>query len=329
MPINKNAYQRYVVIDSMLRNKMRPYPTLEQIVAACWDRLEIETKPNTIAKDIERMRMLPPVGFDAPIKFDRYHWGYVYTDPDFKIGNLDLTDADIASIKESLALVQSIGAGRIDEKFGHAMQKVLATAAEVFDQPQSNAASYLQTMSPPISRGFAHFELFSRACREQIPLSFVHYGYKKRKFTAVQLHPFLIKEFDNKWYLFGYSENHQEVRHFGFDRIYSPLLLNKPYKRFDQQTTFDLLANAYGVFPIPDKKKQRITLEVSSLITHYFEAYPIHNSQQIKKHADGTAQITLELVPTIELARLILWHGYHVQQIAPKWFADFTKALTL
>ncbi|MDP4664489.1 MAG: WYL domain-containing protein [Salibacteraceae bacterium] len=329
MPLNKNAYNRYIVIDSLLRNKMRPYPTMQELIAACNERLSIDTKLNTIQKDIERMKMPPPDGFNAPIYYERYHKGYMYTDPDFKIGNLDLTDADIASIKESLALVQSIGAGRIDEKFGHAMQKVLATVAEVFDQPQSNAASYLQTMSPPISRGFAHFELFSRACRERIPLSFVHYGYKKRRFTAVELHPFLIKEFDNKWYLFGYSENHQEVRHFGFDRIYSPLLLNKPFARFDQQATFDLLAHAYGVFPIPDKKKQRITLEVSSLITHYFEAYPIHNSQQIKKHEDGTAQITLELVPTIELARLILWHGYHVQQIAPKWFADFTKALTL
>ena len=329
MPLNKNAYQRYIVIDSLLRNKMRPYPTMQELIAACNERLSIDTKLNTIQKDIERMKMPPPDGFNAPIYYERYHKGYMYTDPDFKIGNLDLTDADIASIRESLALVQSIGAGRIDEKFGHAMQKVLATVAEAFDQPQSNAASYLQTMSPPISRGFAHFELFSRACRERIPLSFVHYSYKKRRFTAVELHPFLIKEFDNKWYLFGYSEKHQEVRHFGFDRIYSPLLLNKPFARFDQQATFDLLAHAYGVFPIPDKKKQRITLEVSSLITHYFEAYPIHNSQQIKKHEDGTAQITLELVPTIELARLILWHGYHVQQIAPKWFADFTKALTL
>jgi predicted DNA-binding transcriptional regulator YafY len=329
MPLNKNAYQRYIVIDSLLRNKMRPYPTMQELIAACNERLSIDTKLNTIQKDIERMKMPPPDGFNAPIYYERYHKGYMYTDPDFKIGNLDLTDADIASIRESLALVQSIGAGRIDEKFGHAMQKVLATVAEAFDQPQRNAASYLQTMSPPISRGFAHFELFSRACRERIPLSFVHYGYKKRRFTVVELHPFLIKEFDNKWYLFGYSEKHKEVRHFGFDRIYSPLLLNKPFARFDQQATFDLLAHAYGVFPIPDKKKQRITLEVSSLITHYFEAYPIHNSQQIKKHEDGTAQITLELVPTIELARLILWHGYHVQQIAPKWFADFTKALTL
>lgn len=329
MPLNKNAYNRYIVIDSLLRNKMRPYPTMQELIAACNERLSIDTKLNTIQKDIERMKMPPPDGFNAPIYYERYHKGYMYTDPDFKIGNLDLTDADIASIKESLALVQSIGAGRIDEKFSHAMQKVLATAAEVFDQPQSNAASYLQTMSPPISRGFAHFELFSRACRERIPLSFVHYGYKKRRFTAVELHPFLIKEFDNKWYLFGYSENHQEVRHFGFDRIYSPLLLNKPFARFDQQATFELLENSYGVFPIPSKKKQKITLKVSSLITHYFEAYPIHGSQQIKKYADGTAKITLEVVPTIELARLILWHGYHVQQIAPKWFADFTKALTL
>jgi predicted DNA-binding transcriptional regulator YafY len=301
---------------------------MKQLVAACNERLSIDTKPNTIQKDIERMKMPPPDGFNAPIYYERYHKGYMYTDPDFKIGNLDLTDADIVSIRESLALVQNIGAGRIDEKFSHAMQKVLATVAEVFDQPEKNAARYLQTMSPPVSRGFVHFELFARACREQIPLSFVHYSYKKRQFTAVVLHPFLIKEFDNKWYLFGYSENHKEVRHFGFDRIYSPQLLKKDFHKFDPQITFDILAHSYGVFPIPKRKKQRITIEVSSLIAHYFEAYPIHQSQQIKKYENGTARISLELFPTIELARLILWHGYHIGQVSPKWFADFTKNLT-
>jgi predicted DNA-binding transcriptional regulator YafY len=182
-------------------------------------------------------------------------------------------------------------------------------------------------MSPPPSRGFEHFELFAKACREQIPVSFVHYGYRKRAFSAVLLHPFLIKEFDNKWYLFGYSEKHREVRHFGFDRIFGPQLLGKPFHKFDTQATFDILAHSYGVFPIPDKKKQRITLEVSSLITHYFEAYPIHASQQLDKKAGGSAVLTLELVPTIELARFLLWHGRHVQHIAPKWFADFTEDL--
>ena len=329
MPLNKNAYQRYVLIDSMLRNKMRPYPTLEQMVDACWERLQIRTTGNTVEKDLKQMRMLVPDGFEAPIAYSKLHRGYYYTDPDFKIGNLDLTHEDIAGIRESLALVQSIGAGRIDEKFGHAMQKVLAAVAEAYDEPgKKQAASYLQTMSPPPSRGFVHFELFAKACREQIPLSFVHYGYRKRAFSAVLLHPFLIKEFDNKWYLFGYSEKHREVRHFGFDRIFGPQLLGKPFHKFDTQATFDILAHSYGVFPIPDKKKQRITLEVSSLITHYFEAYPIHTSQQIKKHPNGTAKIILEVVPTIELARLILWHGYHIQHITPKWFAEFTENLS-
>lgn len=328
MPINKSAYQRYVVIDSLLRNKMRPYPTMQELIAACNDRLSINTKLNTIQKDIEKMKLPPPDGFNAPIYYDRYHRGYKYTDPDFKIGNLDLTDADIESIRESLALVQSIGAGRIDEKFSHAMQKVLATVAEVFDQPEKNAASYLQTMSPPVSRGFSHFELFTKACREQIPLSFVHYSYRKREFSAVVLHPFLIKEFDNRWYLYGYSEKHGAVRHFGFDRIYSPICLKKAFSKFDKQATLDTLEHSYGVFPIPGQKKQRIALEVSSLITHYFEAYPIHHSQQIKKHANGAATIVFDIVPTLELARLILWHGYHVAQISPKWFAQFTKELS-
>ena len=328
MPTNKNAYQRYVLIDSMLRNKMRPYPTLEQMVDACWERLQIRTTCNTVEKDLKQMRMLVPDGFDAPISYSKLHRGYYYSDPDFKIGNLDLTDEDIAGIRESLALVQSIGAGRIDEKFSHAMQKVLATVAEVYEQPKKKqAAAYLQTMSPPPSRGFEHFELFAKACREQIPVSFVHYGYRKRKFTAVVLHPFLIKEFDNKWYLFGYSEKHREVRHFGFDRIFSPLLLGKSFHQIDTQATFDVLAHSYGVFPIPDKKKQRIKLGVSSLATHYFEAYPLHGSQVLKKAADGSAILTFELFPTIELSRLILWHGRHVEVLSPKWFHQFTEDL--
>jgi predicted DNA-binding transcriptional regulator YafY len=328
MPTNKNAYQRYVVIDSLLRNKMRPFPTMQDIIDACWERLDVETTVNTIEKDIKQMRKLVPDGFEAPIRYDRLAKGYHYTDPDFKLGNLDLSTDDIASIRESLALVQSIGAGRIDEKFSHAMQKVLATVAEVYEQPQNKqAAAYLQTMSVPPSRGFEHFELFAKACREQIPVSFVHYAYRKRRFTTVALHPFLIKEFDNKWYLFGYSEKHGAVRHFGFDRIFSPLLLQKPFSTFDQTQTFEVLANSYGVFPIPEAKKQRIKLGVSSLATHYFEAYPLHRSQVLNKAADGSAELILELVPTIELSRLILWHGRHVQVLSPEWFHDFTEDL--
>ena len=70
MPINKNAYRRYKVIDSCLRNKMRTYPKMNDLLAAIEEKLDVNTTAETVQKDIATMKMLPPDGFDAPIKFN-------------------------------------------------------------------------------------------------------------------------------------------------------------------------------------------------------------------------------------------------------------------
>ena len=75
------------------------------------------------------------------------------------------------------------------------------------------------------------------------------------------------------------------------------------------------------------KKKQRIKLRVSALATNYFQAYPLHESQHIKKQPDGYSYIRFELIPTIELTRLFLSHGRHVEIMEPKWLITFTENL--
>ena len=52
MPINKNALGRYKVIDMLVRNNMRPYPTMEEIIEACREKLGIDPSVHTIQKDI-------------------------------------------------------------------------------------------------------------------------------------------------------------------------------------------------------------------------------------------------------------------------------------
>ena len=49
------------------------------------------------------------------------------------------------------------------------------------------------------------------------------------RFSSVIVHPIRLKEFDNKWYLIGYSERHEALRTFGLDRIYEPSLLKRKY----------------------------------------------------------------------------------------------------
>jgi predicted DNA-binding transcriptional regulator YafY len=326
MPINKSAFRRYKVIDQLLRNRMRMYPTMEDIIAACREKLDIDPSSETIQKDLAQMRLPAPDGFDAPIHFNRSKGGYEYLDPNYSISGIALNDSDIDAIKESIDLIKSIGGSRMGEKFNSAMEKILSSVLEEFPDGKQQTG-FLQTMMPPKSRGFEHFDLFYRACREKRPVAFVHYSYKKRIFSSITLHPFLIKEFENKWYVIGYSEKHQEIRTFGMDRVFDPFLLKKPFMEVELSREYQSNNAYYGVFPIPNKKKCKIKIRVSALNTQYFEAYPLHDSQEIKKGPDGFSTISFHLLPTVELARLFLSYGHHVSVLEPKWLIAFIENL--
>jgi predicted DNA-binding transcriptional regulator YafY len=335
MPINKSAYRRYKIIDRMVRDSLKRYPTMAELISECNERLGIDTTVNTIQKDLEHMRELPPDGFGAPIYYNRTHRGYAYSDPDYKLTDISLNDTDIEAIKEFVDFIAHVGGAGMSEKFNHAIEKILSTALEEFPEKGQNGKNgksgqslpVLQTMSPPPSRGYEHVDLFYKACRNKLPVSFVHYSYKKRKFSHITLHPFLIKEFEHKWYILGYSERHQEVRTFGLDRVFDPLLLRKTFVAVDRKIVASTIADYYGVFPIPEQPKQKIKIMVSTLATNYFQAYPIHKSQDIQKEPDGHAVISLELVPTLELTRLFLAQGHHVQVLEPEWLIEFTENL--
>ena len=324
MPINKSAFRRYKVIDMLLKNKMKRYPTMQEIIDTCYDKLGIDISIETIQKDIAQMRISPPDGFDAPIRYNRSKGGYEYTNPEFSLLGVQLSDLDIETIKESAELLQLVGGSRVSEKFNSAIEKILTTVLEEFPSHKQRE-KHLQTMVPPPSRGFEHFDLFYTACTHKQPVSFIHYSYKKRLFSSVLLHPFLIKEFENKWYVIGFSESHNEVRTFGLDRVFTPLVLNLNFKTVDRIITETTLDNLYGVFPVPLQPKQKIILQATPLATNYFLAYPIHSSQNVHKLSSGEANIVFELIPTIELIRLILSQGNQVKIISPDWLVNYTK----
>ncbi len=322
----KSAYRRYTVIDGAIRNPMRRFPTIEDIIEACWQKLDFRPSVETIQKDIANMKLPYPDGFDAPIKFNRSKMGYEYTDPDYSMSGLSMRPEDITAIYDAVDVIQSLGVSRIGDKFSHAAEKLFSTIVESKGE-SDNRRTILQTMRPPISRGFEHFDLFYHACKEKITVSLIHYSYKKRTFNHIILHPFLIKEFENRWYIIGFSELHQEPRTFGLDRITDPVQLSKKYIETDNSIINNYLHKVYGVFPIPQANSEFIEIEVSQLGTHYFQAYPLHESQKIEKNKNGTSTIRFEMIPSIELSRYFLSQGKHVNINEPVWFKEFTKNL--
>lgn len=322
MAIARTALSRYKVIDTLVRSTRKPYPTLEEIREACYHKLQLVELPSedTIQKDIAKMRMSEPDGVEAPIAYCRKNKGYHYTDASFTLNGVGLNEQDINNIKEAVELLQNIGGSRVSEGFNRALEKILTAYKEDF--PESNTKrKIIQTEYVSGSRGFEHFDLFFTACKDKMPVSFVHYSYQKRCFKAVLVHPVLLKEFDNNWYLLGYSEHHKSLCTFGFDRIYEPVLLYKKYIESKQAEVDGYYQDIYGVYPFKNQKKQKVVFKTTHNIANYIEAYPIHSSQTQEK-SDNSSQFTLHLIPSVELLRLFRSYGKELKIESPQWLVS-------
>jgi predicted DNA-binding transcriptional regulator YafY len=315
MPVTKNPYLRYKAIDARLRNRQKPFPTIHDLIDACKRETEHEPSLDTVVKDIKNMRY----SFHAPIKYCRSKAVYEYTDDTYRFDGVGLMEQDIDGIKNAIELIQSIGSSRVSQQFEHAMEKVLSAYKEKF--PQGNfKRQFIQTDSPRDFRGFEHFDLFIRAIKDRIPVSIVHYSYSKHKFTSRIIHPMMLKEFDNRWYVVAFSDEHNEIRTFGFDRIHSPILVHGQFSSAQEPDALAYFKDIYGVYPIENQGLQRIVIDISPRELAYFRSYPVHESQEfLHVHSNGRAQIKLDLIPSFELVRLLRSFGNMIRIVSPEW----------
>ena len=88
MPHIKNALIRFRIIDKMIRNKYKSYPSKQELREACEESLYgsidgVHICNSTIEKDLFNMKM----EHDAPIKYSKKNRGYYYEDSSYSIND--------------------------------------------------------------------------------------------------------------------------------------------------------------------------------------------------------------------------------------------------
>jgi len=295
---------------------------MDDLIRTCEDKLQKEFSVSQVQKDIKAMKE-GVMGSVAPIKFSKSHNGYYYEDPDFSIKSIPLNNDELESLHQAADLIKVFSGSRVSQYFNDAVHKIDAALKVDYGQPSPNRYPIIDIERPSAHKGSQYFEFFIEAAKNRNPVSLVHYSYDKRKFSAVILHTYMLKEFHNRWYVIGYSEKHKEVRTFGLDRIYDPLMLNRQYEEDKNFNADYYTKDLYGVLPLKGRKKQRIHFRVSSQLSNYFLANPIHQSQRIiKYHTHGTVDIQIEVVPTLELLNDFFMYSTKLLVLSPSWIKD-------
>ncbi|MDD3877954.1 MAG: WYL domain-containing protein [Bacteroidales bacterium] len=317
MPVNRLALIRYKTIDNCLRNRYRKW-SLEDLLEACSDALyEFEGRTEgvslrTLQLDLQNMRS-EKLGYNAPIiVVDRKY--YTYEDPTFSITNMPLTSQDVKTLSQiAHTLKQFEGFSEfsdMEEVLKKIENKVFAiknSTKAIIDFEKNNNLTGIKFLTP-----------IYNAIRDKHTLKIIYLNFKSTKPIIHLLSPYLLKEYRNRWFVFGKKKNDNRFSPLALDRILR--LRQMQEEPFIENDFFD--PNIYfndiiGVTKFEHLAVEKVVFRVEKTHAPYVLTKPFHHSQKIIEKTDLGTTFSIEVIPNYELEREFIGFGEFLEVLQP------------
>jgi predicted DNA-binding transcriptional regulator YafY len=179
--------------------------------------------------------------------------------------------------------------------------------------------------------GTAHFKPLLEAAQKFRRIKIIHKGFESGTEKEYMIEPYLLKEHDGRWYVWGKIEGKkgpvsEAFRTFGLDRILKTEATGKKFERDKKINPDEIFAYNLGVVYAAGDPKE-IVLSFSPTMGKYIKALPIHPSQKIITENDKEFTVQLFLRINHELKKVILSYGPDVKVLGPKILATEISSL--
>ncbi|GAB5525466.1 MAG: hypothetical protein Roseis2KO_33380 [Roseivirga sp.] len=317
MPVNRNALIRYKTIDNCLKNRFRKW-TLEDLIEVCsetlyeYEGIDKGVSRRTVQMDIQMMRS-DKLGYNAPIiVVDRKY--YTYEDPEYSITNIPLTDQDLGRLSETVDFLKQFKGFSHFRELESMVQKL---EDHVYSQ-KTHQKPVIDFEKNENLRGLEHLDkLYQTIIRKQ-SIRMTYQSFKARQANTFTFHPFLLKEFRNRWFVIGKRKASEEFQNLALDRIISLETSEVPLidtSNFDADQHF---RDVIGVSVSSGLEAEEVLLYVTHKHGPYVLTKPLHHSQRFIEKDNYGITISLHVQHNFELEKEILAFGDGVKVISPE-----------
>lgn len=280
MPANKNALTRYALIDRMLSSRSRAY-SINDITDALSELLpEYGQQPvskRCVEKDLNYLEYESPFDveieeywIDAADKNDRpYRKRCIrYADPTFSIFKPKLTEDEKTVLTTALDTLGSFeGLDNFD--WLNDLKKRLDIEEH---EPIISISKNLQANSTLLARLFTVIKL-------KKPILLKYHSFQNSGVRDVAVSPYLLKEYNNRWYLIASASDTGKLLTFALDRIDD---FNIDYQKQYSPAPADLYdryEDIIGITYIEEEPILEIVFWIGDSSKDYIMTKPIHGSQ--------------------------------------------------
>lgn len=251
--------------------------------------------PRTLQRDIEQIRN----EFCIEILYNRSRNGY-YID---KVNSHNLDSF--------IKFLEIAGTGEI-------ISDTLRDGKEVLN--------YMSFESEGSLRGIENLKDLVQAVKNNRKVKFVHENYFKGTKKQISLNPYHLKEYQNRWYVFGSLDGTSTFRTFGIDRITELKVLVDKFKPDPKINPVKIFGEVIGL-TYSFSKIEEVDIWLSAQQVKYAESLPFHHTQRfIDANKDG-ATLRMNIRLNFELTQKILTLGDNAKVLKPQILVDEVKDL--
>lgn len=322
MAQNKGAIVRYRAIDRCLRSKHGKYG-IEELRATCAEALydafseRMSVSRRQIYDDINHMES--NAGYRAEIEHyrDGKKMYYRYADPDFSIEKTPISQEEMDQLKETILILNRFkGMPQFEW-----MEEILSKLEDQFHLKgaEDSVIGFEQNLD---FKGLENITpLFEAIVNKQV-LNIRYKSFKKDKPIMCEVHPYYLKQYNNRWFLFGWNTEFGAITNFALDRIEAVSHILGEYEPKPAGLDFDeYFEDVVGV-TIPKAKVEHIIMRVAPDRYPYIKNKPLHPSQH---NYDKEFRVSIDVIPNNELIALLLSFGSQLEVLEPQSVREMMK----
>lgn len=316
MAINKNALIRYKTIDHCLQNRFRKW-TLEDLIDACSDALyEFEgidgVSKRTVQADIQIMRS-NKLGYNAPIVVLERKY-YAYEEPNYSITNIPLSDQDLNKLGEAVAFLKQFqGFSHFNDLSGM-VQKL---EDQIYAQ-KTHTEPVIDFEKNENLKGLEHLDFLYRSIINKKAIEVTYQSFKARQASTFVFHAYLLKEFNNRWFLIGRKNKGDTILNLAIDRLQKIKKSDFNFKENSNFNTKTYYENAIGVSVSPGLKVEEVIFFVNHFHAPYVETKPLHKSQKVIEKTHFGVTFSMQVQHNFELEKKLLGFGEGIKVLQPE-----------
>lgn len=320
MPDTRKPHERAEILDELLAHGKWTGKELLERVNEKLEDLDGETIDiRTLRRDFDYLES-KRAPLHRPIKGDMY---YYYTET-FSLKNIPLDGDDLRALKQAISILRKVENFQMMDE----LDLIIGKLANRIHTNVPENQTIVQFENHTRAKGSDKFNDLFDAIREQTSIEIIYQSYKHPEPKQFVVHPYLLKEYRNRWWLLGRDGKSSRVLTLGLDRIQKVKVSKEEYIEndlFHPDTFFD---KVIGVSIDYNGKPEDIILKVNPVSVQHVESKPIHKDQEeVSREKDGSWIIKLNLMINYELKATILGFGDGIEVLEPKGLRDEIKAI--